>query len=417
MSQSYMKATIDGVNGSGKSGTSARIAVGISKDFCNSAPVLVADSEERWRFYKKTIFDVERVPLVIVPGNTLIALRKAYDRAEKEKVCVMVKDQLTTPWMEGVKSFSYENGNMPFERRQQLMNQWDPVVHNFRYSPFHVIACGRLGFHWTNVEDEETGQTKLLQGDSKFNAGGGQNFGYEADLELEMRRRKRMLKALFRQKMAVEHICDVVKDAAAGILNGKQFVFPTAEGLYKAGDYKTVLAAFRPYIEFMKGIDAPVAATSSTANLIVGGRTDWEKDRVERKGLIEELANLLDHCFPGGEKRSKIDAMFRHLTLEYLNGFSSWSRMEEETKTIDLARNVEIAKKMRARLQSGERIPDQNALVGMLHLATEDVLHPGKNMTLLELLAAKSVGSSNGNGKPQPVVAAMDQPAEEEIPF
>jgi hypothetical protein len=36
-------------------------------------------------------------------------------------------------------------------------------------------------------------------------------------------------------------------------------------------------------------------------------------------------------------------------------------------------------------------------------------------MTLLELLAAKSVGSSNG--KPQPITAAMDQPAEEEIPF
>jgi hypothetical protein len=107
--------------------------------------------------------------------------------------------------------------------------------------------------------------------------------------------------------------------------------------------------------------------------------------------------------------------MFRHLTLEYLNGFSSWSRMEEETKPSICERNVEIIKKMRARLQAGERITDQNALVGMLHLATEDVLHPGKNMTLLELLAAKSVGSSNG--KPQPVVAAQDAVAEEEIPF
>jgi hypothetical protein len=415
MSQSYMKATIDGVNGSGKSGTSARLAVGIAKELCGSAPVLVADSEERWRFYKRTIFDVEKVPLIVVPGNTLVAVRKAYDRAEEEKVCVMVKDQLTTPWMEGVKSFSYENGNLPFERRQQLMNQWDPVVHNFRYSPFHVIACGRLGYFWSNEEDEETGQTKLKQGDSKFNAGGGQNFGYEADLELEMRRRKRVLKALFRSKMSVEHICDVIKDAAAGILNGKQFVFPTSEGLYKAGDYKPVLEAFRPYIEFMKGIDAPVSGTSSTAALIVGGRTDWEKDRQTRKGLLEELSNLLDQCFPGGEKRSKIDTMFRNLTLEYLNGFSSWSRMEEETKTVDLERNVEIIKKMRARLQAGERVTDQASLVGMLHLSTEDVLHPGKNMTLLELLTSTSV--NHKNGKPQPVVAAMDKPAEEEIPF
>jgi hypothetical protein len=184
--------------------------------------------------------------------------------------------------------------------------------------------------------------------------------------------------------------------------------------MYKAGDYKPVLDAFRPYIEFMQTIDAPVQPGSSSASLIVGGRTDWEKDRQARKGYLEELSNLLDQCFPGGEKRSKVDAMFRHLTLEYLNGFSSWSRMEEETKTVDLERNVEIIKKMRARLQAGERITDQGSLVGMLHLSTEDVLHPGKNMTLLELLASTTVNGKNG--KPQPV-AMMEKPAEEEIPF
>ena len=70
MNQSYLKCSIDGVNGSGKSGTSARLAVGISKELCNSAPVLAFDSEERWRFYKPTIFDVEKVPLQIVSGTS-----------------------------------------------------------------------------------------------------------------------------------------------------------------------------------------------------------------------------------------------------------------------------------------------------------------------------------------------------------
>jgi hypothetical protein len=413
MTQSYMKTTIDGVNGSGKSGTSARIAVGIAKEYGDGAPVLVADSEERWRFYKKTIFDVEKIELVIVPGKTLVDVRKAYDRAAKEKVCVMVKDQLTTPWMEGVSEFSFENGEMPFERRQQLMNQWRPVIQNFRYTPFHVIACGRLGYFWSKIEDPETGQKKLEQGDTKFNAGGGENFGYEADLELEMRRRKRMLKALFRQKLAVEHICDVVKDAAAGILNGQQFVFPTSIGMYKLGDYKPVLEAFRPYIEFMRTIDAPIASSTSSGSLIVGGRTEWEKDKIERRGYVEELDNLLDQCFPGGEKRSKIDAMLRALSLEYLNGFSSWSRMVDEVETKNLRRNVEIIKAMRSRLQAGERVTDQNSLAGMLHLSTEDLLHPGHGRTLAEVMTAYSVKSALDRKGPQRS-NGVDGSAEEE---
>src|SRR5205807_5216272 len=188
---SYLKASIDGLNGSGKSGTSARLAVGISKEFCNSAPVLVADSEERWRFYKKTIFDVERVPLIIMPGGTLIGVQQAIERAAKEKdCCVFVADQLTTPWMEALSTFSYENGQLPFDRRQQLMNEWRPIVKRFRYGQFHAICCGRLGYFWENLLDED-GNMKLVQGDSKFNAGGSENFGYEADLELEHRRRKK----------------------------------------------------------------------------------------------------------------------------------------------------------------------------------------------------------------------------------
>jgi hypothetical protein len=75
MSQSFLKAALDGLNGAGKSGTAARLAVGISKEFCGSAPVLVFDSEERYRFYKVTIFDVEGVPLLVYPGKSLVALQ------------------------------------------------------------------------------------------------------------------------------------------------------------------------------------------------------------------------------------------------------------------------------------------------------------------------------------------------------
>lgn len=410
----YLKLSTDGPNGSGKTCTMAQLAAGIAKDYCGSGAVHVYDSSDRWGAWKVHIFDTEKVPLIITVGNSLAALKQSMNDFLKAKGAVYVADDLTVPWSEGLSTFAYENGNLPFDRRAQLMNEWNRFVLPFQAGEFHAIACGRLGYWWENVEDPDTGEKKLMQGDSKFNAGGGQNFGFECVLEAEMRRRKRRIAGLLRGRTIMEYVCDVVKDADS-IINNQQFVFKDFEGGYKQGDYKKVLESFRPHIEFRAKLGQANRATSTSRDLIISGKTDWARDQADRKGLIEELDNLLDQCFPGGEKRSKIDTMFRHLTLEYLNGYSSWSRMEDEVETNNLRRNVEIAKRIRARIQEGERIADQAALAGMLHLATEDVLHPGKNMTLLEVLAAKS--ANNSNGKPQPVIAAQDTPAEEEIPF
>lgn len=418
-STSYVKCSVDGVNGSGKSGTAVRLAIGLSLEYMNGAPVVVADTEERWRFLKLTIFDVEKVPLIICPGKSLVDLRESQRRAEKEGAGVWVGDQLTTPWMEGLREFAYPNGDLPFDRRQQLMNQWDPVIDAFRYGPYHAIGCGRLGYHWQNVEDAE-GNLKLIQGDSKFNAGGGSNFGYEADLELEMRRKKKnalLGKLRFgRSRTQVEHICSVVKDAAGGILNGQEFTFPSQDGLYKKGDYKPVLDAFRPYIDFMRQIEAPQASSQSSSGLIVGGGTAWSRDRKERTGLLEETFANLDFCFPGGEGKSNLAKAFRSITLECLNGYTSISRMEDEISTEKLGRNLLIIKAMRRRIESGQIPINQDKVRELVRLAEDDTLHPGKNMSLVEVMqqSVKEIRQKK-NGGAQPIVAAQDHVAEDEM--
>lgn len=397
MSQSYLKASVNGLNGSGKTGTVVRLACGLALEYCGGAPVVVADSEERWRFQKVTIFDVEKIKLIIVPGQTLVGVQKSFKIAKEEGAGVWVADQLTTPWMEGIREFSYSNGDLPFDRRQQLMNQWEPVISDFRYSPFHCIGIGRLGYNWSNVEDEN-GNMKLVQGDSKFNAGGGNNFGYEADLELEMRRRKQLIsiaKKILRggrTKASVEHICDVVKDAASGIINGQQFTFESAQGLYKQGDYKEVLNAFRPYIEFMRKVDVPVQPKGSSGELIVAGQTPWMKDQRERKALLEELDALMEQCFGG--KTSTQGKMFRNLTLEYLNGYISVSRMEEDLPTVDIERNVLVMKAVRRRVENQEMPTNRDSLIELVKLCVNELLHPEvKNMTLLEVMGRKSLAS------------------------
>lgn len=408
---SYLKLSTDGTNGSGKTCTMAQLAAGIAKEYCNSGDVHVFDSSDRWPSWKVHIFDREKIRLVITPGNSIAALQESLNRFRKEKGAVYVADDLTVPWTSGLAAFSYANGNLPFDRRAQLLNQWNKFVQPFQLGDFHAIACGRLGYHWENVEDAETGEVKLLQGDSKFNAGGSQNFGYDCNLECEMRRRKKRILNLLRSKTTMEYLCDVVKDADS-VISNQQFIFEGknfATG-YKPGDYKAVLNHFRAHVEFRMKLTQPSRPAVSDQNLIVSGKTEWGKDQAERKALLEELDANLSMCFPTGEGKSKLAKMFRDITLEYLNGFISWSRMEEEVTTKNLERNVLIVKAMRKRIERNKEMPtDQASIAALLHLSTEDVLHPGHGMTLLELMTAQSLPKRG----PQPVVAIMDRAADE----
>ena len=411
---SFLKASVDGTHGSGKSGTTARLAVGISKELYHCAPVLVADSEERWRFYEKTIFAPEGVPLIRMDGSTLLGIQKAIASVEKHGACVFVADQLTTPWKDGLKAFSYADGELTFNRRQQLMNQWLPIIQNFRYGKFHAICCGRIGFEWENVFDEESGRVKLTQGNTKFNAGGGENFGYEADLELEMRRNKRRVLSLLRTGTSMEYVCSVIKDAAAGILNGEQFVFPGQKGLYKPGDYKAVFQAFRAYLKFMATIDAPTpVTTAATSDLLIAGKTPWAANQSEKKALLEELDANLTMCFPSGEGKSKLSKMFHDLTLEYLNGFISWSRMEDECPVDHLMRNVQIVKAVRQRIEAKDVPTDQVSLQTLLDLCVEDV--QGKSASKMTLLEAMGLRSLDKVKRPQAIVGVLDAKAGDEL--
>ncbi|HEV2323840.1 MAG TPA: hypothetical protein VGS10_07800, partial [Terracidiphilus sp.] len=119
-SGSYLKLSTDGRDGSGKTCTMAQLAVGLAKEYCNSAPVHVFDSSDRWPAWKVHIFDVEKVPLVISAGDSLAALLQSMhsflDANAAGKGAVYVGDDLTVPWTEGLATFAYDNGNLPFDR-------------------------------------------------------------------------------------------------------------------------------------------------------------------------------------------------------------------------------------------------------------------------------------------------------------
>ena len=137
---------------------------------------------------------------------------------------------------------------------------------------------------------------------------------------------------------------------------------------------------------------------------IVYLRGETEKE----KKLLEELDANLTMCFPTGEGKSKLAKMFRDLTLEYLNGFISWSRMEDECPVDHLMRNVQIVKAVRQRIEAKDIPTDQVSLQTLLDLCVEDLDgRSAKKMTLIEAMGLRSLDKLKRG--PQSVVAAMDQ--------
>lgn len=406
---SFLKTSVDGTNGSGKTCTIAQLALGLSKEYRGGCPVHVFDSSDRWSAWKVKMFDVEKIPLVITYGRSIAVLQDAILRAADLEKVIFVGDDLTVPWLEGVEAFSYENGAMPFERRQQLMNEWNEFVEPFQCGDFDALACGRLGFRWEKVEDEN-GEEQIKQGDSKFNAGGSQNFAYDAVLELEMRRRVRRLLGLIRGRTIVEYVCDVIKDAN-DVLNLKQFVFSPFPDGYQKGDYKKVLDSLRPHIEFRNSLPRQPFQYVSSRNLIKGGETAWSRDQAEHRKHLETIQGLWDYCY--GSQQSTLGRMFRNLSLETWGFQWSWSDFEKTASTEKLAECVAIMQAVRRRIENKETPTDHKSLEILLQLATDEVHQPsGRYISLMEAMGIESLKKPR---KAQPIVAAMDKTDRGEI--
>lgn len=419
----YTKGSLYGRPGTGKTTLLAMLLIYLSKTFHNCAPVAWLASEKGVDFVID-IFKAEGVPLLLNRSRSFLDLRAASKEAIKEGACAVGVDSLTHFWQElfteGMKA-----GGARLQRIARIKEEWAPFSQDFQDSPIHFLVTGRLGFEWEEYElEDDKGNLvrELAKGDTKIKSEG--DFGHEPDLEIQMsaisdpdfiqfeKVRGRTRKTFKSQSLHVA----TIKKCRVWALNGKAFSWKD-QPEYKLDYYRTVAECFKPHFDTIHigGVHQVEDTTRPKSNVLFESSSDESvyRDRLARTGMLEEMAALLDQIFPGGEKRSKQDAMFRNLTLELLNGYMSWSRMEEELPTIKLQRNVEILRNMRKRMvEGGERVTDQQSLAALVHLATEDIARPGHGVTLLELMTAKSVEMVRAK-EPQPVVKAIDQGREE----
>jgi hypothetical protein len=194
-----------------------------------------------------------------------------------------------------------------------LKGEWRKFTDRFVNSNLHIIVCGRAGYEYDYMEDEDTHKKQLEKTGIKFKAEG--EMGYEPDLLVLMERKMNMA------TRADEHVAHVVKDRST-LLDGKEFADPTFEN-------------FLPHIKCLNlggqqmGID-----TSRTSAASIPADAPRDRGKIQREIVIDEIADLLlRHNLSGtavAEKQKRSELVSRHF------GTASKTEIEELMPLSDL---------------------------------------------------------------------------------
>ncbi len=411
----FTKASIFGPSGTGKTTLEALIAIYLSKTYHNSAPVAWLGSEKGVDFVLD-MFKLEGVPLIINRSRSFLDLRSASRDALQEGACVVCVDSITHFWQE-LFTQGMAKGGPKLQKIGRIKEEWAPFSQDFQDSPIHFLVTGRMGFVWEEFEVEnDRGEMvkELSKGDTKIKAEG--DFGHEPDLEIQMsaiqdpdfvqyEKVGRRTRKTFKSQML--HVA-TVKKCRVWALNGKAFTWKD-QPAYKLGYYKAVAEAFQPHFETINiggGHHVEDLTRPSSAILFQNGSEQSYFEAQQKRIVALETWQATMEIIAGGQTRENIKK--RAIIGESITGTRSRTEFERQ-QLGKLTRAVEVLMALEKRLKVDSPTTDDE-LRSCIAMAAQDVDHPGKSGTLLEMMLKKSVESVKlaGDGNAQAVVNLID---------
>jgi hypothetical protein len=271
-SPTHLKAGIFGFAGSGKTYTSALIAIGLHKLIKSDKPVFFVDSETG-SSYVKTLFEKSGVPIQGIKTRAFVTLMAATREAVAGGNILLI-DSVTHFWNEIMTSYLIKNNKTKLSLRDfvPLKQEWSVFPTLYLNSPIHIIMAGRAGYEWGEEEDDE-GENKLVKTGTKMKVEG--DFGYEPTLSIEMelvRTRKGKAGSNYLHKAWI--VKDKFEESG---LEGKDFDNPTFE-------------TFLPHIKLLNiGGIAPVIDTTTNSSAMMTDHRSVSKRLKERDCISENL--------------------------------------------------------------------------------------------------------------------------------
>jgi len=320
-----IKVGIYGPQGSGKTVTAALAAAALSTQFYSKAPVYVIDPDLAWQFPKRRIFDVEGIELIQKPYRSFKQMRDSIFEAEKLGACCWIVDPLTLVWNELLDTFRGTKSYIPIDCWGQIRQLWNAYIGLFLNSNMNCFALGRLGNEFEEQQETVNNEvkTKLVKVGTKFKAGGGESFGYEPHLLLEMslERKAKRVKGQEREgEGRMVHRADVLKDRT-WMLNGHVLRW-SDKASYDRGGFGQVWNSLRPHFTEVQATMARVQIVPGNSQDLLNsnGDSEYTEHRERKAALSAEISSCLDLSFGG---RAKDDIQVRLAVCELVFGVKS----------------------------------------------------------------------------------------------
>jgi len=321
----YLKSALLGFAGSGKTKTATKMAIGLVQHMrelklpAANKPVYFLDTETGSDWVKPD-FDAAGIKLMVAKTRAFSDLVEAVKEAEANG-SVLIGDSVTHFWKDLCDSYCRRKAAQFNANSYRLQFQdwgflkgddgWGKFSTLFVNSALHIIICGRAGFEYDYVEDEQDPNKKnLAKTGIKMKAEG--EFGFEPSLLVYMERSTNA------RTLVTTRTATVLKDRST-VLDGAEIENP---------DFKD----FLPHIARLNlgGRQLGVDASRNSDHIIPVDARD--NKRVQRKIVLDEITTLMQLHFPGQtavEKTGKLKAMLTHFN-------ASWAEIEEVMSLSDL---------------------------------------------------------------------------------
>jgi hypothetical protein len=266
----YAKIGLYGWQGAGKTFTATVIALGIQKLLKSKKPIFFVDTETGSDWMIK-VCKKEKVKLHVAKTRAFSDLLKVFNEVEGTGD-VLIIDSVSHIWNELMSSYlkKKKRDRLILPDWNILKPMWRQFTDLFLTSKIHIIICGRAGWEWDQVADED-GHRELVKQGTKMKAEG--EFGYEPSLLVEM---ERVRDEKNPKKML--HRASVLKDRSQ-LLDGEHADNPTFE-------------FFMPHIKELNiGGEHVALDTSRTSEEIFDGdgKPEWKKRKERCEVILEEI--------------------------------------------------------------------------------------------------------------------------------
>ena len=288
--QAFIKMSLYGPPGSGKTFTALLIAEGLAKH--SKKKIAMVDTEHGTDFYCQEVatrkvhpkafeFDALYTKSITEISNSVEGLDDSYG--------IIIIDSITHLWESAKNAFEgkfTKIGTIPMQAWGKIKKPYKDLINNLLSCNKHVILCGRQGNEF--AEDEETGELK--------------NVGYKMKAEGETPYEPHILIRLeiCRERAEAHPVAFVEKDRT-GILAGKTIAYPSFDNIAN------------PILPLLHGKQAQIDSIDKTS------QEDAEKlaeIELQKEAKSNELREHYEARFKLCRAKEDIEAVSKEITAE-----------------------------------------------------------------------------------------------------